>query len=35
MYLVNLVGRLSYFSSLMKFLLTAERGVGEVGDAVL
>ena len=30
MYLVNLVGRLSSFNSLMKLLLAAERGVGEV-----
>lgn len=31
MYLVNLLGRLSYFSRLVKFLLARERGVGEVG----
>lgn len=31
MYLVNLLGRLSYCSRLVKFLLAGERGVGEVG----
>lgn len=31
MYLVNLVGRLSYFSSLVKFLFMGERGVVKVG----